>query len=102
MAKKDKDIDQSVADAAEKKPKEAKKTKSSAKKANGKPGVWKRIKNWFHDLRVEFRKVIWPDKKTVRNQTTVVLSVIVLFSLFIGLLDEGLLKLMELLIKLGQ
>jgi preprotein translocase subunit SecE len=82
--------------------KKAKKASSDKKSKNKKGGFIAGIKKWFHDLRSEFKKVTWPSKKTVANHTSVVLATIVIFSLFIGLLDEGLLKLMELLIGLGQ
>jgi preprotein translocase subunit SecE len=108
MAKKDLVSADKTADAveatekkAEKASKKAKKD-SSAKSGAKKGNVFKRFKNWCHDLKVEFKKVIWPDKTTVAKQTSVVLAVIVIFSLFIGLLDEGLLKLMEVLLGLGK
>lgn len=84
---------------------EKKSKKTSSKKSaknDKKPGFFARIKKWFHDLRSEFKKVTWPDKKTVINHTSVVLAVVIVFSVFLGLLDEGLLKLMELLISLGK
>lgn len=84
---------------------EKKSKKTSSKKSaknDKKTGFFARIKKWFHDLRSEFKKVTWPDKKTVVNHTSVVLAVVIVFSVFLGLLDEGLLKLMELLISLGK
>lgn len=102
MAKKD--VSLQAGDTLDKKTKSSGKSSGNAKnsKSKKKPNLFKKIGNWFHDLRVEFKKVIWPDKKTVATQTSVVLVTIILFSVFIGLLDEGLLKLMELLLKLGQ
>ena len=63
---------------------------TSEKKSEKKPG---KIRKWFKDLRVEFKKVVWPTKKTVVNNTSVVVGVIVLSAIVVGLLDEGFLAL---------
>lgn len=101
MAKKDSLLEENKENKENKKT-SAKVKKGSEKKKSDKPGIFSRIKKWFHDLRIEFKKVTWPDKKTVVNHTTVVIATVVVCSVFIGLLDEGLLKLMELLIGLGK
>ncbi len=86
-------------------PAESKSTKKakSEKKAK-KDGEKKKkggIRKWFHDLRIEFNNVTWPTKQTVVINTSVVLSVIVAGSAFIGLLDFGLIKLVEFLMGLS-
>lgn len=65
----------------------------SAKTAKKKPN---KVAKWFKDLKSEFSKVVWPSKKTVVNNTSVVLAVVVCSAILIGLLDAGFLKLMEL------
>lgn len=82
---------------------EAKSGKKNAKKDEGKKrNVFQSIAKWFHDLGVEFRNVTWPTKQTVAINTSVVLFVIVAGSIFVGLLDLGLFKLMQFLIGLSQ
>lgn len=61
--------------------------KKSEKKQPGK------IRKWFKDLKIEFKKVVWPSKKTVVNNTSVVVGVIVLSAVIVGGLDEGFLAL---------
>ena len=61
--------------------------KKSEKKQPGKVG------KWFKDLKIEFKKVVWPSKKTVVNNTSVVVGVIVLSAVVVGSLDEGFLAL---------
>lgn len=63
--------------------------KSEKKKPN-------KVAKWFKDLKSEFKKVVWPTKATVVNNTAVVLAVVVLSAVVIGLLDAGFLKLMDL------
>lgn len=77
---------------------ESEKDTKKSKKDNGKkePG---KIRKWFKDLKIEFKKVVWPTKKTVVNNTSVVLGVIVLSAILVGLLDEGFLALMRLIYR---
>ena len=50
-------------------------------------------KSWFKGLKAEFKKVIWPDKKSVAKQTTAV----VIISVILG----ALIKLIDMIIQLG-
>lgn len=72
----------------------AKDTTSEKKSEKKEPG---KIRKWFKDLKVEFKKVVWPTKKTVVNNTSVVLGVIVLASVIVGALDWGFLALFRLI-----
>jgi preprotein translocase subunit SecE len=96
--KKTSDNAEALAETKEKSTKKAKKSKEEPKK----PNVFQRIGKWFRDLRVEFKNVTWPTKQTVLTNTGVVLTVIVIGSVVIGLLDSGLLKLAQFLIGLSQ
>ena len=60
-----------------------------------------RIVKWFKDLKSEFKKVVWPTKKQVFNNTLVVLVTMVVSSVFVGALDFGLLKLFKFLLDIG-
>ena len=44
-------------------------------------------KSWFKGLKVEFKKIVWPDKETLSKQTIAVVIVTVLLGAFIYLLD---------------
>ncbi len=79
--------------------KEAKETKSSG---DGKvKRFFKAIAKWFRDLKGEFKKVVWPSRSTVLNNTLVVLVTMVIVAIFVGGLDAGLLKLMSLALNKG-
>jgi len=71
--------------------KKSKKDKDSDKKEPGK------IAKWFKDLKIEFKKVVWPSKDTVVTNTSVVLGVIALSAVLVGLLDELFLIIMRLI-----
>jgi len=100
MAKEQKKTSENAEASEEKSTKKAK--KAASKKEESKPNVFQSIGKWFRDLKIEFKNVTWPTKQTVVTNTGVVMSVIVLGSLVIGLLDSGLLKLVQFLIGLSQ
>lgn len=85
----------------ENKRKNSKENKKSDKK-DKKKNVFARIGGWFKDLKKEFSKVVWPTKKKVINNTIVVLLVVLIGSVLIGLIDSGLLKLMQFLMGLSD
>lgn len=47
----------------------------------------KGIKKWFRGLKVEFKKIIWPDKRSAAKQTAVVVAVSVILGAIIKVLD---------------
>ena len=66
-----------------------KSNKKDAEKDKKKGGMRK----YFKELRAELKKVVWPTKQTVANNTSVVVGVIVLSAALVGALDEGFLAL---------
>lgn len=44
-------------------------------------------KSWFDGLKAEFRKIVWPDKKTTAKQTVAVLAVSIVLGIIIAILD---------------
>ncbi|MFQ5483679.1 MAG: preprotein translocase subunit SecE [Nitrospinaceae bacterium] len=49
-------------------------------------------------VRAEVKRVTWPSRREVLGGTSVVLLVVLLFSIFLGLVDTLLAKLIEILI----
>lgn len=96
MAKKDKE--NTTVEVSEKKDKKEKKEKNNKKSENKQPN---KVAKWFKDLKIEFKKVVWPSKKTVVNNTAVVLAVVVASAVLVGLLDTGFLNLMRLIYQQG-
>lgn len=56
-----------------------------------KPGFFKRIasgiKRFFKDSKGEMKKIVWPSKKTILNNTGIVIIVLAAFSVGIGVID---------------
>ena len=72
---------------------------SSKDKSKKQPG---KVAKYFKDLKSEFKKVVWPSKKKVINNTSVVLCSIVIMGVFVGLLDTGMFKLLQFVLGLGS
>jgi len=87
--------------AKEKKEKTIKETKAdkTSDKSKSSKDVKKpnKVVKWFKELKIEFNKVTWASWKTTRENTSVVLTTVVLLSAFVGLLDWGLLTVMDLI-----
>jgi len=49
--------------------------KTSSKKSDKKPGFFARISRFFRELKAESKKVVWPSKKQIINNTSIVLAV---------------------------
>ena len=56
--------------------------------------------SWFDGVKAEFKKIIWPEQKSVVRQTIAVLAVSVVTGLIIALLDWGIQQGVDFLIGL--
>jgi preprotein translocase subunit SecE len=70
------------------KEKEKKKNEKNSLKAAAAKKPKKGIRTFFREAKSEFKKVVWPSRKQVVNNTIVVLSTIVLTGIAIFGLDE--------------
>lgn len=52
-----------------------------------KPSFLAKIKRFFKDIGGEIKKIVWPSKKQVLNNTGVVIVAVVISSVFISLID---------------
>ncbi len=68
--------------------------KKNAKKKDA-PKKQGRISKWFKDLKQELKKVVWPTRKTVINNSIVVFAAMLGFAAYTFLLDRGFLWLFQ-------
>lgn len=59
------------------------------------------IRKYFRELRSELKKVVWPTRKQVVNNTGVVLSVMIVMALFLFAVDSGLGAAIQAILKIG-
>ena len=56
-------------------------------------------KSWFKGLQAEFKKILWPDRRTLARQTTAVVAVSVALGAVIAVIDAILRYGIDLLVK---
>ena len=61
---------------------------TAVKKDDSKPGFFKRVGKWFREMKSELKKVIWPTRKTLFNNTLVSLVMMVASAVVIWGFDE--------------
>jgi preprotein translocase subunit SecE len=75
-------------------PKNAKASTKPVKASSGKPSkaaepnFFERIAKYFHNVRVEMRRVVWPDREEVLQSSLVVVVALVFFTLYISIWDQ--------------
>ena len=57
-------------------------------------------KSWFKGLKAEFKKIIWPDKKSLAKQTAAVVATSIALVIIIKILDIILTYGIDMIIKL--
>ena len=58
--------------------------------AEGKESAGTRISRWFREMRSELKKVVWPTRQQLINNTIIVLVVIFAVGIVVWLFDLGL------------
>jgi len=61
--------------------------------------TFNKINNFIKEAMTELKKVIWPTKKDLKNSTIVVITTIIVASIFIGLVDIFFTKVLTLFMK---
>ena len=64
-----------------------KKSDSKSKDSKPKKNVFQKITRFFKDLKSEFKKIVWPSKKQVLNNTAVVLVFMAITGVALWILD---------------
>ncbi len=61
--------------------------------------MFKRIAEFFQDVKLELKKVVFPTKKEVIGSTWVVIVCVLIASVFLGIVDMSLAKFMTAIFK---
>ncbi|HSW73649.1 MAG TPA: preprotein translocase subunit SecE [Candidatus Limnocylindria bacterium] len=62
-------------------------------------GVIRGVGQFLQEVRGELGKVVWPKFPSLVESTVVVLMLVVVFSIYLGIVDVGLVKCVEYVIK---
>ena len=58
-----------------------------------------KIKNFFREVKIELKKVVFPSREEVIGSTKVVLVLVVIVAVFLGLIDMVLSKLIGMVVR---
>jgi preprotein translocase subunit SecE len=61
--------------------------------------TFQKIREFFRDVMLEFRRVTWPSRSELVNSTSVVIVVTVVLAMFLGIVDIGLTKVVERILR---
>lgn len=61
--------------------------------------MFKKISEFLKEVKVEMKKVSWPNRKETVSSTTIVITVVIFLSVFIGICDFGLSEIFSVIIK---
>jgi preprotein translocase subunit SecE len=76
--------------------------KKNPGKVSSEPGKLEKARVFFEDSKAELKKVTWPNKKEIRITTVAVLILVTVMSIFLGIMDFGLVKAVEVITSLGR
>ena len=61
---------------------------TAVKKEDVKPGIFQRIGKWFREMKSELKKVVWPTRKQLINNTIVSVVVMLISALGVWGFDQ--------------
>ena len=67
-----------------------------------KPQIIQKSGKFFNDCKSELKKIVWPEVKSVFKNTGVVLTSIVISSIFVGALDLGLTQILSTIMNIAK
>ena len=73
----------------------------TTEKGDERKGVVASATDYIRDVRVEMSKVSWPSRTELRESTMVVIVMVILISVFIGVVDRGLTYAFEALVRVA-
>ena len=70
------------------------KAEEKKEKVVKKDGVFSRIKNYLHDVKVEMQRVTWPDRPELVSYSVAVVCMLIVFGVVTWAVDSGLVTLL--------
>jgi preprotein translocase subunit SecE len=59
----------------------------------------RRVREFFHDVLIEFRRVSWPTRKEVTGSTSVVIVMVLVLAVFLAVVDHALTWIVRLVLR---
>jgi preprotein translocase subunit SecE len=67
--------------------------------ARGAKRMIEKVKEFFRDVKVEIKKVVYPSREELTGSTWVVIIAVIVVSFFLGLVDVGLSKIVKVALR---
>jgi preprotein translocase subunit SecE len=74
-------------------------TPDKAKSIAAEPNIMQKSVQFLREVKIELKKVTWPTRKQTMGSTVVVIILVMIISLFLGLVDVSLSKLMQAILQ---
>ena len=74
---------------------------TAVKKEDANPGFFERAKKWFREMKSELKKVVWPTKKALRNNTLVSVGMMMVSAVVVWGFDQIAQMVVRLIFRLG-
>jgi preprotein translocase subunit SecE len=74
-------------------------TPDKAKSTAAEPNIAQKSVQFLREVKIELKKVTWPTRKQTLGSTVVVIILVMIISLFLGLVDVSLSKLMQAILQ---
>ena len=74
---------------------------TAVKKEDANPGFFARAKKWFREMKSELKKVVWPTKKALRNNTLVSVGMMLVSAVVVWGFDQIAQMVVRLIFRLG-
>jgi preprotein translocase subunit SecE len=59
----------------------------------------RKVREFFHDVMIEFRRVSWPTRKEVTGSTSVVIVMVLVLAAFLAVVDHALTWIVRLVLR---
>ena len=69
--------------------------------SEGRENVFTTLRDYLTESRAEIKKVTWPTRKEARVTSIAVLVLVVVMAIFLGVVDLGMTKIIELILSSG-
>lgn len=76
-------------------------TDVASSSAGGSKGVFQSFYDYLTESKAEIKKVTWPTVKEARLTSIAVLVLVVVMAIFLGVVDLGMTKIVELILSVG-
>ena len=80
-------------------PPKKKSTATSVPAAKPKDNIFSKTAQFLREVKVELKKVAWPTRKQTIGSTAVVIALVMLISLFLGMVDFGISSLIRIVLQ---